>query len=239
MAAVLAGGPGAVLSHRSAAAVLDLRVAEPAYELTVPSGRRPRPGFAIHVSALGADEVTRHHGLPITTVARTLLDLAGVLGPAALARAVNEAEFRRLADPLGLPALLERHPRRPGAAALRAILADRALGLETTDSELEAAFLELVVRRGLPRPRLHMPMRVDGVAIEPDCVWPEQRLIAELDGHAAHATWSRHENDRARDRRLRATGWTVVRITARQLVVDRGGVERDLLALLRPAAPVS
>jgi len=175
-------------------------------------------------------------GIPVTTVPRTLFDLAAVIPLRQLNRAVNEAEIRRLWDPLSLDDLLERHPRRPGAAAIRAVLATPGAGI--TRNDLEDLFIDFVDRVGLPRPATNAPLQLPGFWIEPDCMWREQRLIVELDGRATHATRSAFENDRARDRALTAAGWRVIRITWRQLHDDAAALTRDLRASLtaRPVA---
>jgi very-short-patch-repair endonuclease len=180
--------------------------------------------------------VTTVDGIPVTTVPRTLFDLAAVIPFHQLSRAVNEAEVRRLWDPLSLNDLLTRHPRRPGAAALRAVLATP--GVNITRSELEDRFLELLRDARLPRPETNVSIEVNGIWIEVDCMWRQQRLSVELDGHAIHATRSAFESDRARDRALIASGWRVMRITWRQLHDEPEALTRDLRASLaaRPVA---
>jgi hypothetical protein len=227
MAAVLAAGPSAVLSHRSAAALWGIRRWRGGNaDVTTPSSRRQRPGITWHVTNLPADEITSLAAIPVTTVPRTLFDLAAVLDHRGIELAINEAEVRRYADHLSLPAMLERHPRRRGAATIRAILAAGGLGTALTRSELEERFLRFLARRGLPRPELNAPIALAGRFVEVDCVWRRSRLIAELDGRAAHGTAAAFERDRARDRALNAAGWRVVRITWRQL----SEVPRELAA---------
>ena len=211
LAAVLVGGLGAALSHRAAAAhwgILRSRIGD--VEVTSTRRRRSRPGLRVYRSYLPPDEITTLDGIPVTTVPRTLLDLAGIVPPGQLARAVNEAEIRRLWDSLSLVDLLHRHPRRPGAAAIRAVLGGSA-GI--TRSDLEDAFLPLLRSAGLPRPATNVWLNVSGRWIEADCLWRKQRLIVELDGRATHANRRAFETDRARDRALTAAGWRVVRIT--------------------------
>jgi hypothetical protein len=234
MAAVLAAGPGAALSHRAAGARWGIHRPAPA-EVEVTSARRvcARPGVRFHRSSLPDDEVTTRDSVPVTTVPRTLFDLAAVISPGQLARAVNEAEIGRLWDPLSLQDLLERHPRRPGADAVRAVI-DKP-GATITRSELEDRFLGLVDRVGLPRPTTNVSLRLGRRWIEADCLWPDQRLIAELDGHATHATRAAFEDDRARDRALTAAGWRVIRITWRQLHEQPAALARDLRASLARA----
>jgi hypothetical protein len=205
-----------VLSHRSAAALWGIRRWRGGkVDVTTSSSRRQRPGITWHVTNLPADEITSLAAIPLTTVPRTLLDLAAVLDHRGMELAINEAEVRRYADQLSLPALLERHPRRRGAATIRAILAAGGIGTMLTRSELEERFLRFVALRGLPRPQLNAPIAVRGGFVEVDCVWRRARLIAELDGRAVHGTASAFERDRARDRALNAAGWRVVRITWR------------------------
>jgi hypothetical protein len=185
---------------------------------------------------LPVDEVATHDGIPVTTLPRTLFDLAAVVPLHQLNRAVNEAEIRRLWDPLSLNDLLTRHPRRPGAAAIRTVLATPGAGI--TRNDLEDRFLDLLSAAGLPQPVTNVPMEMNGIWIEPDCTWRRQRLIVELDGNATHATRSAFESDRARDRALVAGGWRVMRITWRQLLDEPEALTRDLRASLaaRPVA---
>ena len=233
MAAVLAGGEGAVLSHLSAAArwrILENR-AKP--EVTVPRMRRSRPDLRFRVATLLPDEVTTVDGIPITTVPRTLLDLAAVVDAHRLERAFNEAEYRRLDDALSVADLLERHPSRRGSASLRALLEEVAHDQGITRHELEHRFLAFVDETGLLRPRRNAAIEIEpGRWIEGDCVWPEACLIVELDSRAAHGTRSRFESDRERDRLLAVAGWTVVRVTWRQLHRHPRGLAADLRALL-------
>jgi hypothetical protein len=183
-----------------------------------------------HSSALKPDEVTNVKGITVTTVARTLLDLATVLKRRPLERVVNEAEVRRYADPVGLPALLDRYPRRRGGAAIRAVLSQRRIGISVTRSELEERFLQFLADWGLPRPELNASIAVRGGFVEADCVWRVSRLIAELDGRAVHGTAAAFERDRARD--LGAAGWRVIRITWRQLSEEARELADDLGSML-------
>ena len=233
IAAVLAAGPGAVLSHRSAAALWRIRDTSRAdIEVSAARQRRRRAGLEPHHIVLARDEVTEQGGIPVTTPARTLLDLAEVLTSSQqLERAVHEAEYRRLTSPLSLDALLARHGGRRGTAALREILARGRLGETMTKSELEDRFLAFLDAHHLPRPRTNQRLG----PIEVDCVWPDARLVVELDGHAAHATRRAFEQDRARDRALQAQGWRVARITWRQLNEDGETIATQLRSLLSSA----
>jgi very-short-patch-repair endonuclease len=229
MAAILASGVGTVLSHRSAAALWRLRPGGPLVEVTVPSRRGRANGILRHTSSLMPfDEVTEHDGIPVTTVPRTLLDLAAVLRPRDVERAINEAEVLRLGDALSLPELVERYPGRRGVAKLRRILGDLDAGSAITKEELEARFREFVGEYDLERPSFNVV--VSSYVL--DAVWWDHRLAVELDGHATHSTRARFESDRARDRELQVMGWRVVRVTWRQLTREPERVARDLRALL-------
>jgi very-short-patch-repair endonuclease len=233
MAAVLAGGAEAVASHHAAARLRDLPVPAAAeIHVTVPRILRPRAGIRFHRRSLPRDEVDAMAGIPTTTTARALFDLAEVLPPHRVEKAVDQAEYRRLTDVVALPALIDRYPGHRGNAALREILASQTLGEDRTESELEDGFREFLRKRCLPAPRQNVPMVVGGMSIRPDCVWPQQRLIVELDGRPAHERRRAFESDRARDRRLQVAGWRVVRITWAQLLNEPDQLERDLRALL-------
>jgi very-short-patch-repair endonuclease len=229
MAAVLAGGAGAVLSHRSAAALWGMRDSwRTAVEVTTPRLCR-RPGIHAHRVALPADEVTTERGIPVTTPARTLLDLAAVVREDHLEHAFNEAEVRRLASPVSLDALLKRYPKRRGTAAIKRVLdKHRAYGETVTRSRLERRFLTLLEDHGLPRPKINRR----GDHGELDATWHEQKLIVECDGFATHGTRRAFEEDRARDRALQVDGWRVVRITWRQLISDGETIAAQLKVLL-------
>lgn len=232
LAAVLAVGDGAVLSHRSAAALWGLRAtARARIEVTTERALRSRPGIQLHRAGVAADEVAVERGVPVTSVHRTLVDLAAVLPRADLRRAVEQAEALRLADPLPLDAVVRRHARRRGVARLRAMLDD---GIEptVTRSELERRFLSFLEASGLPRPEVNATLTIGARTFEVDCLWRSARVIVELDGARHHSTRAAFERDRERDRVLQAAGWRVMRVTWRQL--RRGGpdVAADLRRLL-------
>jgi very-short-patch-repair endonuclease len=230
-AAVLAAGADAVLSHRSAAALWEMRNASPQRaEVIVPRHRRSTARLLLHQVVLPTDEVTIERGIPVTTPARTLLDLAAVLSPQHLEAAFDEAQFRRLGSPTSLDALVARYPGRRGTRAIGTVLENHRRNGETvTRSLLERRLLALVDRHGLPRPRVN---RI-GPEGELDARWPEHRLVVECDGFAAHGTRRAFEQDRARDRALQVAGWRVIRITWRQLTEDADLIARQLAALLR------
>jgi hypothetical protein len=229
MAAVLACGPGAVLSHLAAAALWGIRRGT-RIEVTQPRGRKRRPGIRVHWADLPADEATVHHGIPVTTIGRTLLDLSAVVQRDELRSAFRRAEQQSLADPIGIPSLLERYPRKPGIPILKAVFQEAQSGLTIIRSELEERFQAFVINAGLPSPATNV--RIE--EMEVDCAWPKERLIVELDGRGYHDSNEAFGADRARDRRLEAAGWRVVRITWAQLARTAGDVERDLRRLLEP-----
>ncbi len=240
MAAVLAGGRGTVLSHRSAAAAWQLLPRSTAIvDVTRPRGWRTREAIRLHCSAVPQDERTWIDGVPVTSVSRTLLDLAAVLSKRQLAQALNEAEVLGLTDSLSIPGLLRRYPRRHGSAALRTLLESESVARGITRSELEERFVDLLAAHDLPPPRLNATVAVGGRFLELDCFWPDRRLAIELDGRAAHGTARAFERDRARDRLLIAAGWRVVRLTWRQVSDDAPAVVADLRRLLQPAAQAS
>jgi predicted transcriptional regulator of viral defense system len=229
MAAVLAGGEGAVLAYRDAGALWGFRPdARAVIEVTTPRSQRPRPGIQFHRSRLPPDEVTSNDRIPVTTVPRTLLDLATVLRPRQLERALGETEALRLWDELSLLDLLRRHPRRAGSLTVRAVLDSRNAGAKIIRSDLEVAFLEFLDRFAFPEPELNA--EVEG--LEVDAVWREQRVVVELDSRGFHMTVAAFETDRERDRKLQAAGWRTIRITWRQLERDAAQLRDDLWRLL-------
>lgn len=175
------------------------------------------------------DELTTVRRIPVTTIPRTLFDLAAVLPRHQFERAINEADVRRLSDRLSLVDMLARYPNRRGAAVIRAILDE---GVTITRSELEARFLSFLESTRLTMPEVNAHLFAGSRWFECDCVWRDQGLIVELDGWAAHGTAAAFERDRARDRILQAHGWRLARITWRQLRDDRDAVAYDLSALL-------
>jgi very-short-patch-repair endonuclease len=228
MAAVLACGPGAVLSHRTAGQLWGiLPRSSGALEVTRPKRSDRRPGIVCHRSAIPADERDLVDGIPVTSIHRTQLDLAGMLNRRRLERSLNEAEVRGLTDRLSIPHLLERYPRKRGAETLRDLL-DAKRKVDFTRNDFEELFLALVEKHGLPRPRMNASLWIRGRFFEPDCLWRERRLMVELDGREVHATDAAFEDDRERDRILLAEGWRTARVTWRQLRDQPDEVAADL-----------
>jgi hypothetical protein len=217
MAAVFACGPGAVLSHRDAAALWELRQSQSSFiDVTVPSrnGRRQQARIRLHRSGrLRPEEVTVRDGIPVTTVARTLLDLADVLERQALKRVITEAEYTRQLDMTAIDAVVHDNPGRSGAKLLDAAVGRR----HRTRSALELRFLGLLERNGVEEPE-------SGVWIEgyeTDFLWPRAGLVVELDGVAAHTTRATFNADRLRDRRLWEAGFRTMRLTDEALDDER------------------
>jgi hypothetical protein len=233
MAATLACGTGAVLSHRAAAALWDL-LGYSYLEVTVGSTRR-RSGIRVHTCAIPADEITFLRGIPLTGISRTLFDLASVLPPHQVERAANEAEVRGHADTVPLAELVARYPRRKGIRTIREILDRLQAGTTVTHSELEARFLALLRALDLPPPEVNSNL----FGIERDFVWRDQRMVVELDGRTTHHTFAAFERDRARDRALAAAGWRTVRITWRQLHEEPESIAADLRGILGVALPTA
>lgn len=234
MAAVLAAGEGALLSHRSAGRLW--RLIPPAAErmdVTCPPGRViRRKGIVSHEAGVADDERTVVDGIPVTSPFRTIFDLAAVLDLRALERVLHEAEVRGLRDRVSLPMLLERYPGRRGTRRLREVLrAKRPVGI--TRNEFEEAFVALVDAHGLPRPRMNADLALRGRFFEIDALWEAQRVALELDSRAVHATPRNFESDRQRDRILIAEGWRTMRITWRQLQDEPEAIAADLHLALR------
>jgi predicted transcriptional regulator of viral defense system len=229
LAAVLAGGAGAVLSHESAAALWELRPAN-ARLIDVTAGPHgKRPGIRFHRIALEPTEITTRKGIPVTTPERTIIDVAATLTPGQLERAIRQAEYDHLTT---LATLARRLSSRRGAAKLRTAIARAETGKGITRSKLERRFFTFLRKHGLPKPELNVDMRLDGRWIEADCLWREQCVIAELDSRDAHLNVHAFESDRRRDLELQAAGWAIVRITWRLLTEDPDALATHLYELL-------
>jgi len=229
LTAVLACPTGAVLSHRSAAALwrilgIDPRVIDVSSRHR--SGRR-RDGVRLHrPRSLLPEEVTRHRGVPVTTLARTHLDIATVVAGRTLERALDEAEFLGAFDALEFQQLLKRHAGTSGAARLATVLERHRPGSTRTLSPLEEAFFTLVTSARLPRPEVNV--RLAGYTV--DFLWRDRGLIAETDGRASHDRLSQRERDSRRDAVLSTAGFHTERFTWAQ-VTRR---PEEVLGVLRP-----
>jgi Transcriptional regulator, AbiEi antitoxin/Protein of unknown function (DUF559)/AbiEi antitoxin C-terminal domain len=226
-AAVLAYAPDGVLSHASAAAAFDIMRSRALHVTVTRNGRKRRPGIVFHQRrSVPTDEVTTLRGLPITTPARTLLDLAASgRDGRRLEAAVDRAEQQRLLDFADLRELLARYPGRPGTPSLKALLAAYSGPLDTR-SYLEELVLELCDAHGLPRPLVNCV--IEGKVR--DFCWPSWRLVVEADSYAWHRSPSALDDDRERDVELFLTGWRVLRFTYAQVTRRRDWVARAILA---------
>jgi very-short-patch-repair endonuclease len=232
MAAVLACGPEAVLSHRSAAALWGLRrTPSGAIHVTVPSRNgRKRPGIRIHrVGQLQPDERTVIYNIPVTSLARTLLDYAEDVNRLWLERAFENADRRDLLDLRAIEAQLDRSPGRRGRKALRELVAGYRGPEHDFRSEFERRFVELIRDAGLPLPQMNVV--VAGVLV--DAYWPVERLVVELDGYEFHRAKRNFENDRENDAILARAGLQRLRITYDRLTNKREEALADIQALLR------
>lgn len=233
LAAVLASGRGAALSHRDAAALWGLRPSSRApIDVTAGRSRHAHPGVCLHRSrGLAPEDMVRREGIPITAVGRTLLDLAELLPPEDVERAFEEADRRGLLDLRTLEGLCRRSRGRHGLRTLARLLANERLPTPTTRSELERRFLELCRMAGLPPPAVNVMV----AGFEVDSVWLDRRLVVELDGYAFHRTQRAFERDRARDAALQVEGYRVIRVTDRRLETQPAALVHEVRSLLGTA----
>lgn len=225
-AAVLAHGEGAVLSHLSAAALWGLLDPQPPVDVTSKHGRTGRRGIRLHRATVYPEERVTRHRIPVTSVARTLLDIAEVPSERRLRRAYEEADRLGLLRRGALERACNRGVGRRGLAAIGHLLAEERSG--NTRSSLEDSFVALCRAHGLAIPVVNASL----LGFEVDALWPEQRLVAELDGFAFHRHRAAFERDRARDAALQATGYRVIRFTHRRLEREPEAIARELRSLL-------
>ena len=196
---------------------------------------RSTQGIRAHRAVLQPDEITVVDGIPVTTVARTIFDLAAVVSRHETERAVEEAEARRLSDHTPLAALVARYPGRRGTATLKDIMGAEQRSAGITRSELEDRFLRFLAERGLPPPPPNAWLHLGEHWIEGDCVWAEHRLVVELDSWRHHNSKGAFRRDRARDRGLKVAEWEPIRVTAWDLEEDPDRLAAQLAALLTSA----
>ena len=226
MAAVLACGPGSVLSHLAASVLWAIHGDQrSAIEVTIHDGRRPRvPGIRIHRRAsLPPAELTRHRSIPVTSPALTIVDIAPRLSEPQLETAINEADKLDLIDPVRLRQRLDDLPRIPGLAIVRRCLDRHTFVL--TDSELERRFIRLVRAANLPLPVTGPDL--NGFRV--DFHWPDLGLVVETDGLRYHRTPTQQSRDRLRDQAHARAGLTTLRFTHAQVAHEPSQV-RDTLA---------
>ncbi len=229
LAAVLACGQRAVLSHRSAAARWGLLPsARTLVDVTVVAtgGRPRRKGIDLHVvRRLAPRDATVHEGLPITTAARTLVDIAATRSPRQAERALEQAYVQRLLAPGSLEGAISRANGRP-TRTLRRLL-DKQRPPTVTRNDLEEAFFDIARAAGLPDPEVNVPLH----GYEPDFLWRDKRLVIETDGFGAHGTKRAFEHDRRRDIDLDLHGYKVRRFTHDQVMYDAAATAEKLRRL--------
>lgn len=233
LAAVLASGDGAVLSYRSAAALWGLmRPRWSPVDVTSGHGRPGRDSIVLHRSPLHDDERTVEARIPVTSVARTLLDLAGVLDGDGLRRAFEEADRLKLLSMPELERVCARAGRRKGIPALRHLAAAAREPVKTR-SPLEDRFAEFCREhlRDLPAPLTNVSI----LDHEVDAYWPSHRLVVEMDSWEFHGHRAAFESDRARDAKMQAAGYRVIRLTYRQLETEASRIAAQLHKLLGAA----
>jgi hypothetical protein len=226
LAAVLACGPGAVLSGRAAGYLWGLlRGPPPGPEVTAPTDRHVK-GVKTRRARRANREATIWRGIPITTPARTLVDLAAAVGAPRLARACHEAGVRHDTTPKQVEAVLVRYPNSPGAGKLRAAMHG---DVKVTLSTLEDAFLARLREEGLPLPVTNRPAGGRRV----DCRWPELKLTVELDSYRYHHSRHSWEQDRRREREAYARGDGFRRYTYADVTEEPRLMLSELRALLQ------
>jgi len=227
-AALLAAGDRAALSNRSAGAHWGMTKAPSRPHVIAPRSADGIKGIVVHrPRALAEDDVVEDGGLRVASPARVLLDIAGEATRRQLERALDQAEINELHLPI--EPLLTRCRRRRGAPLLRAVLQWHLAGSSITESEAEEAFLAIVRRAGLPDPVPQCP--VEGK--RRDFVWPQARVVVEIDGRAYHDTTHAFEQDRLRGNEVTLAGWIHLRFTRRRVVFRGKEVEGDLVRALR------
>jgi hypothetical protein len=232
MAAVVACGQAAVLSHLDAAVLWGFYDGTgPRIHVTV-KWRRTVEGLVLHrTRRLDPDEVTTRNGIPVTTVARTFVDLTEQLNTDRLLRAMREAEFKNLLDLDSLDAAVQRAHGRKRVTPLKRAIALHRPG-QIVRGELEHRFAELRRGAGLGEPETNVPITARGRTYIVDCYWPEHRLAVELDGRDGHAREMAFESDRRRDAALNAIGVRLLRFTWQRVTYDGAELLADLTAAM-------
>jgi very-short-patch-repair endonuclease len=233
LAAAKACGPGSVLAGRAAAHLLHLLRGSPSLpEVLTPRHRRPSGVTVRRCRRIDPRDATEWRGVPVTTVPRTIVDLAAALEPPDLARAFHEAVVKHQIKPVAVERVLGRRHNWPGAKDLRRVIwGDEPVSL----SKLESSFIAAVRRAHLPLPETNR--QIDGRYV--DCRWPAHRLTVELDSYAYHGTRHAWERDIDRERRARARGGEFRRYTWRDVAEDPEPMLKDLRALLSHQLPLA
>lgn len=227
-AAVLACGDGVLLSHRSAAALWGLmRSRTSQVDVTAPRGRAGRKGIVLHKGRIHKEDRAMRDAIPVTSVARTLFDLAEVVDEHRLERAFEEADRLGLLQMRALERVCARGNGRRALAPIRRLVSAAYLP-PSTRSPLEDRFVAFCREHNLPPPATNTSV----LGFEVDALWPDARLIVELDGFAYHGHRAAFERDRARDAALQAAGYKVIRLTHRRLDENSHAVATQLRRLL-------
>ena len=239
-AAVLAYGPRAVLSHRSAGAHDGaLKSSQTLIDVTAPSPRHRQQGIRVHRAVLSpADLHIDGEGVPRTSLPRTFLDLATCLHPDQLRRALDQTEINGDFDMTAMKELLARSKGHRGVRILRDALGLGVLGEDVTRSRLEARFLGMCRRHGLQLPKVNQWLPIPGEEWQGDFVWPDHRVIVETDGYETHGTRQAFIRDRRRDQVLIANGWTVVRVSWDDVFFTPATVAQRLASILNAHKPL-
>lgn len=232
--ALLDAGPGSMVSHLSSAAEWQILLRAPVVvDITNPRPLSPRDGIRIHRREVDPAEVRWLDGMPMTSPAQTLFDLAAMLGDRALARVANEAFVRRLVSIEALHETRLRNSRRKGSAAFARLLSTLDPEARRIESTLEARLNGFLRDRGFPPWEQNAILVIGDEMIKPDVLWRPQRVIVEADGRDPHLSPLTFASDRRRDRRVRVAGFQPVRVTSADLELRPGELEADLRALLR------
>lgn len=229
LAAVLACGPTALLSHQSAGALWNLRATgQTKTDVTVPgSSRKAQAGIRVHRTRhLHPEDIAAIGGIPTTSLARTILDLAGVLEAEQRLEVIEEADRLEILDFSPLSRAIDRRPNAQGVGHLRRIIREYA-GAPHIRSRLERRFFALIRKAGLPVPQLNC--KVAGYIV--DAYWPQWHLVVELDGRAFHLSPRQFETDRVRDAALQRLGIRILRVTYRRLETEPAAIIDDIRAL--------
>jgi very-short-patch-repair endonuclease len=227
-AARMACGVSAVVSHRSAACLYRLlpELGEEVEVTVVGRNAHRQEGIRIHRAAdMAAEDVVTVRGMPVTSIARTICDLAATESRDDVMHAFQEGLYRRAVTPRSLAAVLAREPKRKGAPVIQALIRDPRL----TRSERERLLVKLIDQAQLPRPLTNV--RTQGIPV--DVLWPAEKLIVEFDGWGAHGHRLAFEKDRKRDQILVAAGYRVIRVTDRQLLDEPLAVIARIAQALR------
>jgi very-short-patch-repair endonuclease len=234
MAALLACGESAALSHRTAATVWGL-LTGPALPVDVTTatakGRKHRQ-ITTHRMLLAPFDALVRDNLRVTTPSRTIVDLAATLQGRALRETVERAQDLRRFDPSDIRETLARAQRRPGARRLHDLITLMSPDKDNARSHLERLFLALTRRARLPKPATNHEI----AGRRRDFAWPEQRFVVETDGYRYHSSRQAKRRDHRRDRQLTALGWRPVRFTYEEIAFEPGEVAQELVRLLRQPA---